>query len=304
MLLVRMLVLFICTLAVYSQDLPLTCTPAKPVVTEGEAIQVRVWAPPGNWAFEWHANAGQLDVHGENAVWDFTEVMPGPKTITVEARGTSPPPACHAEIFVEKRVAHKGDRMTRRFLLPRRATESKSYGLYSYVLLTPDGGDKAAEQRNGSALENWYKKILPVAELERSVPTAKLNATFVPVDNTPTKDPALAWIVQHYDFQRADQLLFAIMGAHTHGPYLVSSQAPLQPNYRGRLLVLDASWAPPSTIRFWIDEFLNQAAQERFDKPSSLDLFNLKLRTIISVLAQGQIFARDALKSIIMTTKR
>jgi hypothetical protein len=40
-------------------------------------------------------------------------------------------------------------------------------------------------------------------------------------------------------------------------------------------------------ISWWVREFLNQAAQERYWEPRTAELFALKIRTTIGVLAEG-----------------
>jgi membrane protein YqaA with SNARE-associated domain len=62
---------------------------------------------------------------------------------------------------------------------------------------------------------------------------------------------------------------------------------------------MDLSWVPAKVIRFWIDEFLNQAAQERFEDTRSLSRFELKMRTVISILAEGLPKVEEALSTII-----
>ncbi|MBZ5623675.1 MAG: hypothetical protein LAQ69_33985 [Acidobacteriia bacterium] len=282
----------------------LACAPAKPVVTEGQAVEVKAWPPAGEWRVTWRADAGQVEARGKQAIWDLTDVASGRQIITAEAaRDGAASLTCTAAVFVESRIASRGDRVTRKFLLVRGQKEPKSYGLYSYVLLTRDGGDPVAKERNRKALEIWFNKIPAISALERKESTAKLNITMVPVDSASGSQPALDWIVVHYDYNRADLLLAPLPGAHTHGPYLVSSLAPLSAGAGNRMLVLDASWAPSSTISFWMDEFLNQAAQARFDRPRTLDLFNLKLRSIIGVLAEGLPQAREALASTLLIGK-
>jgi hypothetical protein len=291
-------------LAAFGQDLPLGCAPSKPVAEAGDAVQVEAWAPPGHWTLTWSTPVGQLSSHDRTAVWDLTDVEVGTHNITVDAeRSDGRRLSCTARVFVENHFGGRGDLITRRFLLLRGTNPGTKYGLYSYVLLTPDGGNEAAKQWNRSVLDSWLRKVLPVTALERKESTTGLNATFVPVDAVPADEPDLDWVLKHFDYQRSDQLLRALVGAHTHGPYLVSAMSPLQVKYQGRLLVLDASWAPPSTIQFWMDQFVNQAGQERFDQPRAFDLFNLKLRTAIGVLAEGLPQAREALASILTISK-
>jgi len=289
--------------AVECADLPLACTPTKPVVGEGESVEVKAWPPPGHWDFEWSSATGQVDARGRNAIWDLTGAPGGEHTIRVGAtRQGADHLTCDARVFVEGQTTARGDRFSRRFLLVSGRTEPKEYGLYSYIVLTPPGADKDAKERNRKVLETWKSKVLQMTALERKESKARLNGIFVPVDRT-ADDPDVAWIEQHYDYSRADHLLLNVPGIRTSGPYLISSLHPLTGRVIKRRLILDASWAPSSTIEFWFSEFTNQAAQERFDVPGTFDLFNLKLRTIVGVLAEGLPHAREALASIMTVGK-
>jgi hypothetical protein len=293
-----------CARAIAADVPPLACAPEKPVVVADEVVQVTAWATGQGWSYRWSANAGQITPQGRNALWDFASVAPGRWTVKVEAaRAGGATSSCEAHITLESAVETRGERVTRRFLLAPKQQEPRSYGLYSYILLTNDGGDPAARERNQKTIEAWQRKIPEISALERSEPAAILNGTFVPVSSAPPANSDPVWILGHYDYNRSDRLLQKLAGAHLHGPYLVSSSVPLNERRNDPILILDASWAPPRTVSFWIDAFLNQAAQERFDNLAKLTSFELKLRTMISVLADGLPEAREALASILTLSK-
>src|SRR5438105_7609791 len=148
-------------MAVECAELPLVCTPAKPVAAEGESIEVKAWAPPGNWDFEWSSATGQVDARGRNAIWDLTAAPNGEHTISVAAtRQGAARLTCFARVFVEGQTSSRGDRFSRRFLLVRGLAEPKDYGLYSYVVLTPPGADKNSKDRNRKVLETWKSRVL------------------------------------------------------------------------------------------------------------------------------------------------
>lgn len=285
-------------------ELPLACTPNRPVANEGDSVLVSAWPPPGEWVFDWSVKTGQVESGtGRNAVWDLSGVPSGEHEINVSAtRPGSSSLTCRARLFVERKTDSRGDKFSRRFILGPGQLELKNYALYSYVVLAAPGTDKEAKERNRKLLEVWKNKTLQMSALERKESTNKLNAIFVPVDQ-PNIDTDIAWIEKHYDYNRADRILMNVPGVHTGGPYLVASMSPLTSEKSNRILVLDASWAPPSTIEFWYSAFANQAAQERFDEPNRMDFFNLKLRTMISVLAEGLPQAKEALASIIAIGK-
>lgn len=297
---------YVCILlwTVEASELPLVCIPSKPVAAAGDSVELTAWAPPGTWQYDWSAGIGNVSGRGSSVIWDLSGAPSGEHFIRLSAtRAAVATLHCQARVFVERKTDSRGDVFSRKFLLGPGQSEMKGYGLYSYVVLTPAGTDKVAMARNRKVLEEWKAKILSLSALERKEPVGKLNAIFVPVTQN-TADPDLDWLEKHYDYRRADHLLQRIPGNYTNGPYLISSPRPLSSRKANeRLLILDASWATPSTVAFWFSAFTNQAAQERFDVPGNLVLFNLKLRTIISVLAEGIPHAKEALASIVLVGK-
>jgi hypothetical protein len=278
----------------------LTCTPSKPVADPIETIQVRAWAPGRMWKFQWKAEAGEVTANGFNAIWDLDEVSPGPRTITVTASTASGTThTCTVRIWVELGVRTRGDRLTRRFLILPEQPEPPDYGLYSYLLLTPDAGDANARKRNLAAVDAWLNRLLVASAQERNNSMSELNATFVPVKAEPPGDPDGGWILENYDFNRADEILAALKTKRTGGPYMISATGPVKKQKPDRFLWLDASWAPPSTIPLWLNAFVNQASQEQFSQPIAFERFNLHLRTIISVFAEEMPRAAGSIIAVI-----
>ena len=270
----------------FATDFPLTCTPAKPVASNREAIEVTAWAPQGS-TFTWTARDGELDPHGERVIWDLSDTSSGPKTITVTT--TQPgnaPQTCTVTVWVEKGLETRGGWLPRRFLLSPKTRETAEYGLHSYVLLAPDAGSAAVRDRNREAIRSWFSQYLPSTDAERVSKKAQLNATYVPVSAEPPDQPDPDWVLSHYDYNRADEWIAELGLKRTGGPYLVSSKHPLSGSQKRPVLVLDGSWAPPSTIQFWLRAFWAQSFQQNFDEPRALDMFNLKLRTILSVFSR------------------
>jgi hypothetical protein len=111
------------------------------------------------------------------------------------------------------------------------------------------------------------------------------------------------WLVDNYDYQRADRLMQKLSGDRSGGPYIIASKRPLHESNQSPILRMDLSWVPAKVIRFWVDEFLNQAAQERFEDSRSLSRFELKMRTVVSVLAEGVPKVEEALGTIIRILK-
>ena len=65
------------------------------------------------------------------------------------------------------------------------------------------------------------------------------------------------------------------------------------------MLCFDLSWAPERTVRFWVEAFMAQGEQERWDQPGRLPMLELKLRTLISVAAGGLPMTREGMAAIL-----
>ena len=285
------------TMEAIAQDRAVTCTAAKPVVSNREAIEVTAWGVK-NGTIAWTADSGELDAREPRAIWDLTGANRGRHSATVQFTPTlgGATSTCTVTVFVEPGMETRGDRLPRRFLLSPGASEAPDYGMYSYVLLAPDRDDPGIRARNREAIRGWIAQYSPSEDIERVRHKRELNATYVPVKTSLPDSADADAVLKEYDYQRADRWLAALAPKRTAGPYLVSSKRPLGDSPPRPLLILDAHWAPPSTIKFWIHAFQAQSFQEQFDQPRAFDSFNLHLRTIMSVFAEE---APQALGSII-----
>ncbi|MBS1858801.1 MAG: hypothetical protein JST11_25750 [Acidobacteria bacterium] len=291
----------------YGQELPLVCSPAKPVAASGEAVQLTAWAPAEGFVYRWSTNDGRIEGEGRQVLWRLGESKPGEpksgtKTATVEAtREGQAPLSCKIEVFVQQQFeVRRGS--PRRYLLERWTPEEKGYGLYSYLLLTQ--GDGEMQERNRKIIEAYVSRIVAGWELRSSLLLQNLNAIFVPVDAEPPNEDATAeWIFKHYDYRNARQLLDRLPGPPLRGPYLVSTKEPLSQYTGGPLLNLDVSRVPARVVPFWMDEFIAQGEQERWDQPRSLSMFELKLRTLISIAADGVPVTQNAMTAVLTFLK-
>jgi hypothetical protein len=175
----------------------------------------------------------------------------------------------------------------------RDTNEPQGFGLYSYLLLTPTSSD-SVRQRYLAVISAYRNQLIPIDKLAAFVDSKQLNITFVPVMKAPPAAPSAEWILDHYDYERADQLLQPLSQKHfSEGPYLVSVLNPLTQDPhpdRSQMLFQDLSHVPvqpADLIGWWIREFMEQAAQQRFWDAKTADMLALNLRTAISVLASG-----------------
>jgi hypothetical protein len=118
----------------------------------------------------------------------------------------------------------------------------------------------------------------------------ELNITYVPVDAAPPVALRAEWLVEHYDYERA-QVLFGQLKEPCKGVCLLSTLVPLTQNADpGQFGFEDLSTVPsqpPDLITWWLREFLAQSAQERFWDARTGKRFVLTMRTTISALAVG-----------------
>ncbi len=186
-------------------------------------------------------------------------------------------------------------------LLIKGRSERKGYGLYSYLLVAvpPVGPDKERVQK---FIQTYLDQILAVKALESYFKSSQLNLTYLPVDSEPPDKVTVDWVLDHYDYARAQFLLASFPEKHGSGPFIVSALHPLagQGTVMGHYVFEDLSSVPPSAIQFWIQQFMSQTAQERFWQPNTLDTVALRLRTAISIAAAGLPDARNAVASWIV----
>lgn len=276
----------------------LACSVNTPVVTEGGSIQLRAFTQPSSSAkpaFRWNVDAGRVGQSttpaGDEVSWDLSGVAAGiaPHRATVTMKGTSDPPVtCSVEILIAEGT--RGGRYSgRSFLLPDKR-EDEGFGLYSYLILTSRPTESERE-RYLDVLRVYLQQIGVIRDLLRQqLQPKELNITYVPIDATPPVMPHAEWLVEHYDYARAD-VLIGQLKEHCKGICLISTLVPLtqsvDPTQFGFEDLSFVPTQPPDLIVWWIREFLAQSAQERFWDARTGKRFVLSMRTTISALALG-----------------
>ena len=182
----------------------------------------------------------------------------------------------------------------RAFLIAKQP-EGAGYGLYSYLLFAAPP-TPATRDLYRAAVTAYFEYLQPVEQLQAYRSRERLNVTYVPVKEPPPRavatfeggatDPAgaTAWVLEHYDYARADVLLSTLGGTPHDGPYLVSCLRALSVSDEpGTYLRQDLSGTPPEFVRAWLGEFLRQAATPADWNRTSLSKFVLTLRTAAAV---------------------
>jgi len=292
-----------------SSVLHLACSAEKPVAVEGETVVLRVWAtaPSGQEvAYNWVVEAGRIVGRGHEVQWSFADVpsRPDPFQATVTASlASGESGSCSVQVFVDTK--ERGTPETGRSFLRKEQTEVPGYGLYSYVLFGSRPGASNRE-RYLRAIEAYLQAIEEINKLQVRFSKSKLNVAYLPVEVAPGPKPAAAWLLDHYDYVRARAWLDLLPGNHREGPYIVSVLEPLgSGSLPARYLFQDLSGVPAQNsdlISWWVREFMNQAAQEHFWQPRTAELFVLKMRTTIGILAVGLPEVQKALESWISWT--
>jgi len=274
-------------------SLVVACSPEKPAIHQDESVVLRAWATaPQNQAlrYTWVVTAGAISGQGHEVRWDLKGTSAGIYRADVKVEdGTIPGGNCSIRVAVMEPERGTAVRESGRAFLLKGQHEMAGYGLYSYLLFgsSPTEGSR---QRCLATLRAFTEKINEVAKLEDYVSRASLNITYLPLETSAPETVDAAWLLEHYDYARARVLLDVLPGNRREGILLVSSLRPLSGGPDPPYLLQDLSTVPtepPDLISWWMREFLNQAAQERFWEPKTAELFALRLRTTISVLAVG-----------------
>lgn len=164
--------------------------------------------------------------------------------------------------------------------------ELPNFGFYSYVLFAGSPTDLTRD-RYEATLRAFVQVITDENDLlPAAVPQKELNITYLPVSGTVRSGAAVTWLVEHYDYAKAQMLLRKLPGdLRTAGPYIVSSVHPLSSGVPGPFLFQDLSVAPPSLIVAWMKEFMVQASrQDSWNERTTAQLVS-KLRTNIEIAA-------------------
>jgi hypothetical protein len=274
-------------------SLLVACSPDKPAVRQDESVVLRAWAtapPPQKLRYTWVVTAGAISGQGSEVRWDLKGVSAGIYKADVKVEdGTTPGSGCSTRVAVMEPERGSVVRESGRAFLLKGKNETTGYGLYSYLLLGSSPAEDA-RQRYLATLQAYLRMISDVAKLEDYVPRARLNITYLPLESAAPEAVDATWLLGHYDYARARVLLDDLPGNLKEGIYLVSSLKPLSGGPNPPYLLQDLTTVPtqpPDLISWWVREFLNQAAQERYWEPKTVEIFALKLRTTISVLAMG-----------------
>ena len=268
------------------------CSSDTPIASVGESLSIRAWAlskADSAPNYMWTAGVGKIVGSGPEVTWDLAAVPTNPQPYHATATVTFPlggSGTCSVEVTVIQ--ARRGPRGKARSFLLKGEPEAQGYGLYSYLLFGSRPTDSSRE-RYLLVIRALLAGMEDLTNQTYIVPKSRLNLTYFPIETSPPPNATPEWLLEHYDYARAQALLRVLPGDLTDGPYIVSTLKPLSfdsapPHYLFQNLT-NVPTKPGDLIGWWVREFLHQAAQEHFWEPRTAQLLALKLRTTVAVLA-------------------
>ena len=290
-----------------NQPIAIACSPEWPTVRANGTLRIKIWEnQPDSLRPQlvWTATAGSIELRDKDIVWNFSgNIHEG---IYFAVGHLSNSVACSIRVVVVDSDRNGLIvRDTARSYLTKNSKESTGYGLYSYVLFGSHPS-VATRGRYLRVLASYITMIDPISELAKHLQHEDLNITYLPVMASPPTNVTPQWLLDHYDYARARAYLDMLSGRRKAGIYIISRRQPLAANDQGQGLYQDLSTVPTvpdDLINWWIREFMSQAAQTNFQQPDTGELFSLKLRTTIAVLAEGLPAVQDAIKGWVKWTE-
>jgi len=285
----------------------LFCSPSTTLAALDETVHVKTFDTEEikGAQYQWTATGGKVTSKGPEADWTLSDVQPFTKySLTVVKKYGAASSNCLVQVATAG--GSRDLRETARTLLARGGQEEAGFGLYSYLLLgsSPDNSNR---ERYLAVIREYLRLSPPLSEMRKLLDPKQLNANYLPTMTQPREGVVVTaeWLLANYDFARARAILKAVPGSHFRGPYIISVLKPVDPRATASLPILfqDLSNVPLDLVRPWYEVFLNQAAQEHFWEAKPGELFTLKLRTMIGVLAQGLPDVKSSMASWIQWLK-
>jgi hypothetical protein len=262
--------------SVRAQPISFVCAPSTPIAAPGAAIRLNAWASGGTGAklvYAWTVSSGEVRPAGPNSfTWKLAARSSEIQTADGELRvGSIVQARCLVEVQVEAESAASTG-----------TQEPGDAGLYSYLLLSEPPKSQNQELLK-AIIHTWLTLNGPIDQLRRSRKPGESIALMIPVRDQPANPPDAAWVLEHYDFPRAQTLLAKASPSSRSGIFIVSSLSPLAKS-RAPYLFQNLSAASPSLASSWVEAFINLAAQEHSWTPSSEASLLDQIRAVVSAL--------------------
>jgi hypothetical protein len=285
----------------WAAPLTIVCSVDIPVVQPGQVAVATMLTdvPVSNGPrYLWKATGGKLSgVDQSTAKWSPDGAAPGPYNLSGSVTSSDGSSGSCSVVVFAGREARGGNptasrpagpmRQIRSAMLQSGKIEADHFGLYSYMLL----GSKpnpSNQERYVTFLKAFTDTVVAYDRLNEQLPPAQLNIAYIPVrDDPPPNFKVEEWLLDHYDYDGAKRILEKIPGAQVgDGPFIVSSDRPLSTAVKApdRYLFEDLSTVPVPIIKFWVNQFRIQTAQERWDH-ATLSGVAVRIRTALEIAA-------------------
>jgi hypothetical protein len=171
-------------------------------------LKTWVQSPSGRaLRYTWVATAGRIEGRGAEARWSLADLRTGTFAATVKAGdGESTSSECRMRVIVRRDVQGRGpSRETGGAFLAAGQSEAAGYGLYSYLLLGAPPSESSRE-RCLKAIEAYLTLVPDVMSLESMCRAASSTSSiffYLPVRGEPVKPLSGQWVLDNYDYARA-----------------------------------------------------------------------------------------------------
>ena len=298
-------------LSAQAASLAAVCSVEAPVAGPHENVRANVYAvaPEGeSLVYKWKASGGSLDRTDKPEVaWNPNGAAAGTFTLTVEITDSGGDTGTCSVVVIagsSERSAPPAvsgfTRQVRSAMLFGGRSEEEHFGLYSYLLLGAPVNDSNRE-RYSTFLNSFLMDVLRYDPLSKVFSPQQLNITYLPIKSDLPVSFKVDWVLNHYDYERAQGLMSRFPEVHGEGPFIISVPKPLSryeqlsdPKPR---LIEDLSTVPVSVVDFWVEQFLVQTAQDKWDSVT-LSGLALRMRTAIEVAAVGSKEVRASLSGL------
>jgi len=230
-----------------------------------------------------HPQRAKLDAAAVKRLAMLAVVLTTALTGCYELGGDAPPPPVVSE----------------RAFLVGHEPEAQGYGAYSYLLLASPP-TSASRDRYLAVITAYLDFIPRRAEDADYIPESQLNLTYALL--TESAPPAVLdmraggqsegdqqaaqWVLDHYNYARAQAILHILPGAHADGPYIVTALLPLTDRaaLSGAFMEQDLTHIPPEFAVTWVKIFIGRAAQAGWPA-DRLQTATVNLRQALAVAA-------------------
>lgn len=169
-----------------------------------------------------------------------------------------------------------------RVWMRRNDPEKPGYGAYTYLLFSAPA--EATSERQKQTLRALLMRISEMHEMQKQFDKSQLNFVCLPVTDLPKENSGEDAVLALYNYPRARRLLNSIDPGLRAGPYLVTTQTPLNSAEKTEIIKMDLSGVPSDVVEFWAAAYFDQLAQQSlWGKPFEPSV-TLRLRTLASVI--------------------